>query len=53
LLTTVQTYSSANCAGQTNPLTTTYSGYDQYGNVVATVDPLAAANPSLYSSQGV
>ncbi len=29
-----------------------YTAYDQYGNVVGTVDPLGVANPSLYSSHG-
>src|SRR6202043_2570515 len=50
--TTVKTHSSGNCAGQTNPLTTSYTDYDVYGNGVATVDPVGAATPSLYSSNG-
>jgi YD repeat-containing protein len=52
LATTVNTYSSANCAGQTSPLTTTYTGYDSSGNAVEMVDALGAANSSLYSNQG-
>jgi RHS repeat-associated protein len=50
--TTVQTYSSSNCAGQTSPLTTTYQDYDAYGNLVASVDGFGAATPSLYNSKG-
>src|SRR5579884_2345390 len=47
--TTVQTYSSGNCASQSSPLTTSYSDYDIYGNVVATVDPDGAALPDRKS----
>ena len=50
--TTIKTYSSANCAGQTSPLTTIYTGYDSNGNPVAAVDAFAAANGGLYSSNG-
>ncbi|HEU5376574.1 MAG TPA: RHS repeat-associated core domain-containing protein [Ktedonobacteraceae bacterium] len=52
LPTTVNMYSSANCAGKTNPLTTTFTGYDSAGNAVATVDALGTANPGLYSTHG-
>jgi hypothetical protein len=54
-LTTVQTYANGHCTGSGNPsspLTTSYTGYDAYGNVVATVDALAQANPTLYSGEG-
>ncbi len=34
------------------PLTTSYTGYDAYGNAVASVDALAQANPGLYSERG-
>jgi RHS repeat-associated protein len=47
--TTTTTYSTC---GNSSTAMTSYTGYDQYGNVVATVDPLAAANPSLYSGHG-
>ncbi len=50
--TTVKTYASSNCSGQTSPLTTNYTDYDVNGNVVATVDPDGAATPSLYSGKG-
>jgi RHS repeat-associated protein len=54
--TTVSQYDNNNCKGQTNPLVTTYKGYDGYGNVVATVDGTAvwaAANGNnLYGSNG-
>ncbi len=48
--TTVKTYSS--CANQSATAITNYLGYDAIGNVVATVDGLATANGSLYSSSG-
>ncbi len=38
--------------GNSSTALTSYTGYDQYGNVVATVDPLAVANPGLYSGHG-
>ncbi len=51
--TTIQTYSSSNCTSTpTNPLTTTYTGYDQFGNPLVSVDGVATANSSLYSSNG-
>ena len=50
--TTVKTYASSNCSGQTGPLTTSYTDYDVNGNVVATVDPDGVATPSLYSGKG-
>ncbi len=51
--TTVNTYSSNNCANQTNPpMTTTYAAYDAFGNQVANVDGVGAATFSLYSSNG-
>src|SRR6185437_1207486 len=49
LATTTTSYST--CGNNATALTS-YTAYDQYGNPVATVDPLAAANPSLYSSEG-
>jgi RHS repeat-associated protein len=52
LPTTVKTYSSANCASQSNPLTITYTSYDANENVVATVDGVGAANTSVYASTG-
>ncbi len=39
------------CANQTTPVTT-YQDYDKYGNLVASVDGVASANSSLYSSNG-
>ena len=48
--TTVTTYS--NCADPTHTAITTYTGYDAYGNTVAAVDGVAAANSSLYGSSG-
>ncbi len=51
-LTTSKTYTSSNCAAQTNPSITAYTDYDAYGNVVAGVDGVATANPSLYASNG-
>lgn len=50
--TKVQTYSSANCDAETSPLTRTYTGYDAFGNVVATVDSVGTANKPIYSSVG-
>ena len=47
--TTTTAYST--CGNSATALKT-YTAYDQYGNTVATVDPLGAANPSLYSSHG-
>jgi len=47
--TTVKTYS--NCADSSTAITT-YTGYDANGDAVATVDGIATANPSLYSSNG-
>jgi hypothetical protein len=52
LPTTVKTYSSANCASQSGPLTTTYTGYDANENAVATVNGVGVANPSVYASAG-
>ncbi len=51
-LTTAQTYSNSNCAAQTNPTITAYTGYDAYGNTIASVDGVAQATPSLYASKG-
>ena len=50
--TSVSTYSSANCNAETSPLTTSYTGYDAYGNTVASVDGVGAANSSIYASAG-
>ena len=47
--TTVQTYTNA-C--NSSSVITTYDAYDQYGNVLATVDGVGAALPSLYNSEG-
>lgn len=50
-VTTTHTYS--NCANKTSATTSTsYTGYDQYGNLAATVDAFGVANQSLYSSTG-
>ncbi|HVB25031.1 MAG TPA: hypothetical protein VNG51_24055, partial [Ktedonobacteraceae bacterium] len=48
--TTVTSYS--NCADTTHTAITNYTGYDAYGNVVATVDGVATANSTLYGSSG-
>jgi YD repeat-containing protein len=51
--TTVKTYSNSACTSpRGSPLTITYTGYDQYGNLVESVDGVASANSSLYSSNG-
>ena len=51
--TTVKTYSSGACTPTRGTvLTTSYQGYDAYGNAVASVDGVAAANSSLYASNG-
>src|SRR5579883_2835226 len=39
----------SDCSQQSATALNTYTGYDIYGNTVATVDPLAAANPTLYN----
>src|SRR5579885_1502584 len=49
LATTVKSYSTC---GNSSTALTSYTAYDQYGNAVATVDPLGSANPGLYSSHG-
>ena len=49
LATTVKSYSTC---GTASTALTSYTAYDQYGNAVATVDALGAANPGLYSSHG-
>src|SRR5579883_3193513 len=48
--TTIKSYSD--CANQSSTAITTYQGYDAYGNPVASVDGVATANSSLYSSNG-
>ncbi len=55
LPTTVTTYANANCTPPSfgTPMTTSYSGYDAYGNPVATVDAVGAANPAFYGSSGL
>lgn len=52
--TTVKQYDHTNCTYPSlgTPLTTTYTGYDAFGNVAATVDAVAAANSNLYGSTG-
>lgn len=52
--TAVQTYSNSNCAsaGPANTIATNYTGYDAFGNPVATVDGVAQTNSSDYSSNG-
>jgi RHS repeat-associated protein len=52
-VTTTTTYTSANCSSLSSPLTTSYTGYDIYGNPVATVDPVGVANPAFYGSSGL
>lgn len=52
LLTKAQTYASSDCSAQATPLTRDYTGYDQYGNVVATADSVATANKPIYASVG-
>jgi RHS repeat-associated protein len=46
------TQKSYTTCGNSATALTSYTAYDQYGNTVATVDPLGVANPSLYSSHG-
>ncbi|HLG63995.1 MAG TPA: RHS repeat-associated core domain-containing protein [Ktedonosporobacter sp.] len=41
--------SHSDCSNPTSSALTSYTGYDSVGNVVATVDPLGVANPSLYN----
>ncbi len=47
--TTATSYSTC---GNSATAITSYTAYDQYGNPVASVDPLGVANSGLYSSQG-
>ncbi len=47
--TTVKVYSTC---GTSSTAITTYSGYDAYGNPVASVDGVGTANSSLYTSSG-
>jgi hypothetical protein len=49
-LTTRKAY--ANCANQSSTTINEVTGYDLYGNPVATVDGVATANSSAYSSNG-
>ncbi len=46
------TQKSYTTCGNSATALTSYTAYDQYGNTVATVDALAAANAGLYSSHG-
>jgi len=46
----VKAYS--NCANQAATIIKNYTGYDVNGNLLASVDGVGAANPSLYSSGG-
>ena len=50
LPTTLKTYS--NCANKLASIITTYLGYDAYGNAVTSVDGVATANSSLYTTAG-
>ncbi|MHB8598471.1 MAG: RHS repeat-associated core domain-containing protein [Ktedonobacteraceae bacterium] len=50
MATTVTTHSD--CSNPSQSAITTYAAYDAYGNVVATVDGVGAANSSLYNSNG-
>ncbi len=50
LVTTTTDYSD--CSNQSATLLKSYTGYDQYGNPVASVDSFGSANSSLYSSSG-
>jgi RHS repeat-associated protein len=54
LVTTTNSYSST-CAPPTfgTPMITTYTGYDAYGNLVATFDGVGAANSQSYISGGL
>lgn len=49
-LTTTKSYSD--CTNKSGTAITTYQGYDQYGNLVATVDGVGTAHAGLYSSNG-
>ncbi len=46
-MTTKFTYSD--CANQSSSVLTSYTGYDAYGNSVATVDAFGTANSSIYA----
>lgn len=48
--TTIKTYSD--CTNKSGSAITYYSGYDVYGNLVASVDGLGTANSNLYSTYG-
>ena len=48
--TTVTSYSD--CSHQSTTAIKTYNGYDNYGDLVASVDGFGVANPSLYTSAG-
>jgi len=50
LATTVTNYS--NCSNQSTTALPTYAAYDEYGNVVVTVDALGATDAGLYTSAG-
>ncbi|HVB25333.1 MAG TPA: RHS repeat-associated core domain-containing protein, partial [Ktedonobacteraceae bacterium] len=50
MATTITTYSD--CSNPSQSAITTYAGYDAYGNVVATVDGVGAANSNLYTNNG-
>ncbi len=53
LATTVKTYSNGACTPTRGTVfTTSYQGYDAYGNAVASVDAVAAAKSSLYTNNG-
>lgn len=45
--------SSSNCANQNQTAITTVMGYDGNGNLVATVDGVAMANPGFYGNSGM
>ncbi len=42
----------SNCSNQSQTALKSYTGYDAYGNVVATVDSFGASNSNLYSNTG-
>lgn len=45
-------FSYSDCSNQTQSVLKSYTGYDLYGNAVATVDAFGVANPGIYANSG-
>jgi RHS repeat-associated protein len=46
------TVEHSDCSNQDSTALSSYNGYDQFGNVIASVDPFGVANSSLYTARG-